>query len=169
MPIARKWILGFTGFCFVVQDSKVSNLFKIIFVILLFLEMLCIAPVSLAEDQNHNWSSRYNLFRGHFKSLPQSEVVYCERLLRSILNELDTKNQCNRGADCALIDQDPFGATVPFPKNQLASMRSRMHEYCERCDDGFSNSVIDDDLINEPVCVDCKCMVSTSFKKESGN
>ena len=65
-----------------------------------------------------------------------------------------------------MIDQDPFGATVPFPKNQIASMKARMKEYCERCDDGFAHSVRNDDLVNEPVCVDGKCMVSTRFKKD---
>jgi len=135
--------------------------------ILGFCGILCITSGLVAEDQKKDWSSSYNMFRSHFKSLSQSEVVYCEMLLGEILNDLDTKNRCNGDADCGLIDQDPFGATVPFPKSHLASMKIRMKEYCERCDDEFSHSVKHNDLINMPVCIDRKCMVITSFKKES--
>jgi hypothetical protein len=120
----------------------------------------------MADDQNKGWAEDYELFRSHFRSLPESELVYCERLLKAILHDLDTKNQCNGNDDCGLIDQDPFGATVAFPKNQIASIKAKMKEYCERCDDGFAHPVRNDDLVNEPVCVNCKCMVSTGCKKK---
>ena len=135
--------------------------------IFIFCGMLCITSVLIAEDQKKDWSSSYDLFRSHFKSLSQSEVVYCERLLREVRNDLDIRNQCNGDADCGLIDQEPFGATVSFPKSYFVSMKAKMKEYCDRCDDGFSHPVKHDDLINKSVCIEEKCMVNTSFKKES--
>ena len=138
-----------------------------IVIISIFCGMLCFTSVLIAEDQKKDWSSSYELFRSHFKSLSQSEVVFCERLLREVLNDLDIRNQCNGDADCGLIDQEPFGATVPFPESYFVSMKAKMKEYFDCCDDGFSHPVKHDDLIYEPVCIEGKCMVSTSFKKES--
>jgi hypothetical protein len=101
------------------------------------------------------------------KPLSKSKVVYCEKILREILNDLDTRNKCNDDDNCVLIDQEPFGKTVPFTKKHFVSMKSKMKEYCDRCDDGFSQFVESDDLINTAVCIDGKCMVSTGFKKEN--
>ncbi|MBW1782453.1 MAG: hypothetical protein JRL30_17135 [Deltaproteobacteria bacterium] len=138
----------------------------IILALLVFSGMFSVTSWLMGDDQSKGWAGNFVLFRSHFKSLPKSDVVYCERLLKGILYELDTNNRCNGDDDCELIDQDPFGATVPFPKNHIVSMKARMKEYCERCDDGFSHSVRNDDLVNKPVCVNGKCMVSTRFKKE---
>ena len=85
-----------------------------ILAILAFCGMFCVTSGLMAEDQKNDWAGNFELFRSHFKSLSESDVVYCERLLRGILHDLDTKNQCNGDADCGLIDQDPFGATVPL-------------------------------------------------------
>jgi hypothetical protein len=65
-----------------------------------------------AGDKNGTWTHSYKFYRNHFKFLSTSEVNYCERLLKEILNNLDMENQCNEDNDCVLIDQDPFGATV---------------------------------------------------------
>ena len=138
----------------------------IILALLVFSGMFCVTSWLMADDQSKGWSKNFELFRSHFKTLLGSDVIYCERLLKGILHDLDTKNQCNGAYDCGLIDQDPFGATVPFSKNQTTSMKARMKEYCERCDDGFSHFVRNDDLVSEPVCVNGKSMVSTRFKNK---
>ena len=147
------------------HKRKMKNSLAIVCIFILS-GLLYITPVLDAEDQNRNWSSNYDSFRKHFKSLSPSEEVYCERLLREILTDLDTKNQCNGDDSCGLIDQEPFGATVPFPKGLSVALKAKMKEYCERCDDGFFHIVKYDDLINKAVCIDGKCMVSTGFKKE---
>ena len=129
--------------------------------------LLYITPALNAEDQNRNWSSNYDSFRQHFKSLSPLEEDYCERLLREILTDLDTKNQCNGDDNCGLINQEPFGTTVPIPKRLSIALKPKMKEYSERCDDGFFHIVKYDDLINKATCIDGKCMVSTGFRKES--
>lgn len=118
----------------------------------------------IAEEQK-GWSANFELMSSHIKSTTKTEKNYCENLLKSILHDLDTLNQCNSDKECSLIDQEPFGDTVPFPTSQVTSMKARMKEYCERCNDEFFNQIINQDLINKPVCVDKKCKVSTSLKK----
>ncbi|MBN1904720.1 MAG: hypothetical protein JW927_06450 [Deltaproteobacteria bacterium] len=118
----------------------------------------------VAEDQK-SWSSNFELMSSHIKPTTKTEKDYCENLLKNILHELDTLNQCNNDNDCSLIDQKPFGETVPFPTSQVTSMKMRMEEYCERCDDKAFHQIKNQDLINKPVCVDKKCKVSTSLKK----
>ena len=134
---------------------------------LIFCGIFLNTPALYTGDQKSDWSSSYEVFHRHFKSLSQSEVAYCEKLLKEILDDLDTKNQCNASDTCDLIDQEPFGATVPFPKSLSAFMKSRMKEYYQRCDDGFSHSVKNNDLINSPVCFNGKCAVTTSFNRGS--
>jgi hypothetical protein len=119
-----------------------------------------------AGDDNKTWSNSYQLYRNHFKSLSPSELTYCERLLKEILNDLDTKNQCSGDDDCGLIDQDPFGATVPFPSRLSEAMKTRMKEYSERCDDGFSYAIRNKDVVDVPVCWKGKCMVKTGFRQK---
>ena len=40
-----------------------------------------------------------------------------------------------------------------------------MKEYCELCDDGFTNFVNKDYIVHEPICMEGKCMVKSSKKK----
>ena len=127
--------------------------------------MILITPGLMAESKESGWVGVYDLFRSHFKPLSESEIVYCENLLQGILHDLDGKNMCNGKADCGLINQEPFGSTVPFPKQYIASMEDRMKEYCELCDDGFTNFVKKDYIVNEPICMEGKCMVMRSKKK----
>jgi hypothetical protein len=122
-------------------------------------------PVNAGND-NGTWSRSYQSYRNHFKSLSPSEVTYCEKLLKEIVNDLDTKNQCSVDDDCVLIDQDPFGATVPFPGRLSEAMKSKMKEYSERCDDGFSHSFRNKDVVDAPVCWKGKCMVKTGFRQK---
>jgi len=119
----------------------------------------------MAENQEGGWTGVFDLFRSHFKPLSESEIAYCENLLQGILYDLDEKNLCNGTDDCGLINQEPFGSTVPFPKQHITSMEIRMKEYCSRCDDGFAHFVKRDYLVHEPICVEGKCMVRTSKKK----
>jgi hypothetical protein len=125
---------------------------------------LIVSLSSNAEDQNRNWSSSYDYFRKHFKSLSPPEGVYCESLLKEILNDLDTKDHCDGDDDCILINQEPFGDTVPFPRRLSEEMKNRMKGYCDSCDNGSFHSAENKDLIHRPVCHNGKCMVSTSFK-----
>jgi hypothetical protein len=120
-----------------------------------------------ATDDNTTWFQSYKLNREHFKSLSPSEITYCEKLLKEILDDLDSKNQCNDDNDCILIDQEPFGDVVPYPKKLGEGMKKKMKEYCDRCDDGFSHSIKNEGLVDIPVCHNGKCKVKTSLKKKN--
>jgi hypothetical protein len=143
-----------------------KNFFSLVLMLFFCGVFLC-TPALHAEDQKRDWSSSYNSFRRHFRSLSQTEVAYCEKLLQEILDDLDTKNQCNASGTCVLIDQEPFGATVPFPKSLSAFMKSRMKKYYQYCDDGFSHSFKNNDLINNPVCLNGTCTVKTRLRRGS--
>lgn len=135
-----------------------------IFSLLVVCCFLLTASCLIAEDDK-SWTTNFELMRLHIKPATKMEKNYCENLLKSILNDLDTLNQCNNDKECSLVDQKPFGSTVPVPISQVTSMKSRMEEYCERCDDGAFHQNINQDIINKPVCVDKKCKVGTSLKK----
>jgi hypothetical protein len=138
--------------------------FRATLALLILFIIICVATVLRAEDQKEGWSATYDLFRSHFKPLSELEMAFCEGLLKGILYDLDTKNLCNISADCALINQDPFGSTVSIPNKFRTSLKIRMQEYYDRCDDGFSHSVINSNLTHEPVCMEGKCMVRTNKK-----
>jgi hypothetical protein len=127
--------------------------------------MIFITPGLMAGNNGGGWVGVFDLFRSHFKPLSESEIVYCENRLQGILHDLDGKNVCSGISDCGLINQEPFGSTVPFPKRYIASMENRMKEYCELCDDGFTNFVNKDYIVHEPICMEGKCMVKSSKKK----
>ena len=121
-----------------------------------------------AMDDNTTWSQAYTLFREHFdKSLSTSEITHCDKLLNEILNDLDVKNQCDDNNDCILIDQQPFGSVVPYPKIIATRMKIKMIDYYALCDDGSFHSSKYEDLVNTPVCKVGKCMVKTNSRKKN--
>ena len=140
--------------------------FKTIIFLLLF-GMLMIPVCIKANENDAGWLSSYPKLRKMFKSLSSSEEVYCEGLLRSILSDLDNKNQCSTDENCILIDKPPFGITVPIPKTLEKDVSEKMTEYGKRCDGGYSHLMRHDDLYFIPVCFDGKCMVKTGIKKKA--
>ncbi len=140
--------------------------FKIITVLIIIISGLyntCLAQNVL--DNDTTWTESYERYRNGFKKLSAAEIKYCENLLKEVLSDLDTMNQCSNDNDCTLIEQAPFGNTVPFPVILSKLMEAKMKEYSKQCDGSVLPSYINKDLINRPVCWKNKCMVSTSSKK----
>ncbi len=131
--------------------------------LLMIIFSFTVSPSLSADEHDENWSKSYESYRQHFKSLSPSDAAHCEKLLKELLSDLDTKNQCNGDDDCVLIDQNPFGATVPFPKRLSEIMKGKMKVYCERCDDGSFHSIKSDN--DAPVCWKGKCIVKSGVKK----
>lgn len=117
------------------------------------------------KDDDGSWSQSYEDYRKHIKSLTPQARASCEKLLKEILSDLDTKNKCSTDAHCSLIGQDPFGATIPIRTEEAHNLKIKMKKFRETCDDGSSHSIGHNDIENIPVCWKNKCMVKTRFKK----
>ena len=131
---------------------------------LVFGDVTTFAQMRLKND-NVGWSQSYENYRNHIKPLAPGARHQCERLLKEILSDLDTKNTCSTDAHCSLIGQDPFGASIPIRTEEASRSKIKMKKFGETCDDGSSHSVRHNDIENIPVCWKNKCMVKTSFKK----
>jgi hypothetical protein len=132
--------------------------------ILVLGNIVALAQTALKDDA-HSWSRSYEDFRKHIRPLTPQAKASCEKLLKEILRALDTKNKCSADAYCTLIDQDPFGATVPIRTDEAQNLKTKMKAFRHACDDGFSHSVRHGDIENIAVCSKNKCMVQTRFKK----
>ena len=135
--------------------------------LLLSLLIFCVFIASAqAQNNNVSWSQSYQDYRNHIKPLAIGKKQQCEKLLSEILSDLDTKNNCSIDADCSLIDQDPFGATIPVRIKEDNAIKAKMKKYRETCDDGSFHGVKNMETMNLPVCLKTKCMVKTSLKKK---
>jgi len=146
-----------------------KKMIKLIIIFLLTLVPLVdITPPLAMEVMKNNitWSQSYEDIRKNMKPLSPSEKSKCEKLLRELLNDLDTKNSCNSDRDCSLIDQEPFGATVPILTKDADDVIKKMKTYSDKCDNGSFHVVRDKELENIPVCWKHKCMVKTGFKNK---
>lgn len=123
-------------------------------------------PQTAVKHYGDSWSASFEDYRKHIKSLTPAAKASCEKLLREILTDLDTKNQCSLDSHCSLIDQDPFGATIPIRTAEAHNVQKKMKTFRNACDDGSAHSVRDDEIENLPVCWKNKCMVKTRFKKK---
>jgi len=119
-----------------------------------------------SQDRRMTWTSSFKIYRNHFKVLSPSQMKHCEALLADFLTALDTKNQCTDDGHCVLINQSPFGNTIPVPSTLSETMKAKAREYGERCDDGDIHFVTDEQLVYYPVCQNGKCMVKTTFKEQ---
>ena len=138
--------------------------------ILLLLSILVLGNLAAlaqiaVKDNDGSWSKSYEGFRKHIRPLTPQVKASCEKMLKEILSALDTKNKCSNDAYCTLIDQDPFGATVPIRTEEAHNLKIKMKDFREACDNGYTHSVRDNDIENMPVCWKNKCMVQTRFKK----
>lgn len=120
------------------------------------------------HGDNQTWSQSFQFYLSHLKPMSSTDRDSCKKLLKEILNDLDSKNNCKSDDDCRLIDEEPFGAHIPFPHNSTDAIAIKMKDYRERCHDGKTHSIRHDDLINTPVCWEERCMVKTSFREDGG-
>ncbi len=119
------------------------------------------------KGNDETWSRLFPFYLSHIKPMSSSDSNACKKLLKEILDDLDSKNYCKRDVDCTLIDQEPFGAYIPFPLNLADVTAIKMKNYRQRCHDEKTHPIRHDDLINTPVCWKGRCMLKTGFREDS--
>jgi len=127
--------------------------------------MMAITGTLAQEIEKTTWSQSYKSYRSDIKPMPKKEKIKCEQRLKEILKDLDTKNKCDIDEECTLLDQAPFGNTVPILKKDAEETKSKMKTYDEACVDPSMHFVPNEELVHIPVCWKNKCMVKTSLKK----
>jgi hypothetical protein len=133
--------------------------------VVLFIILMAVTPLLAQEPENTTWSQSYESYRTDIKPMPEKEKIKCEQRLHEILNDLDTRNNCDTDEECTLLDQKPFGNTVPMLKKDAEQTKSKMKKYNETCVDPSKHFVPNKDLVHLPVCWKNRCMVKTSLKK----
>jgi hypothetical protein len=81
--------------------------------------------------------------------MPKKEKNKCEKLLKEILRDLDTKNNCSVDEDCTLMSQEPFGDTVPILKKHARGTESKMKKYNDTCVDHSIHFVPNKELVKQ--------------------
>lgn len=130
-----------------------------------FIMMMATPRASAQEIENTTWSQSYKSYRSDIKPLPKKEKMKCEQRLKEILKDLDTKNKCDANEECTLLDQDPFGNTVPILKRDAEETKSKIKKYDEACVNPSMHGFTNKELVHIPICWKNKCMVKTSLKK----
>jgi len=131
-----------------------------------FIITAAITCTSAQGIENKTWSQSYESYRINIKPMQKKkDKMKCEQSLKDILKDLDTKNKCNIDEECTLLDQEPFGDTVPIRKKDAEATKTKIKKYNEACVDPSMHFVSNKELVHIPVCWKNKCMVKTSLKK----
>lgn len=115
-----------------------------------------------------SWEAAYAERRTTIRQgLTLAERERCEERLKTILQDLYTKNGCADDRECALLEALPFGA-VAVRAAMRPDLRDRMSDFKTHCDDGsthFAEPADCPDLIQEAVCHEGRCMIAAYAKK----
>ena len=79
--------------------------------------------------------------------------------------EMHDNATCSIDADCTLLNQNPFGATVPVRTEKGKPLLSKMKQFKAKYDNNSSHAVQGIAAMSAPACVRNRCLVRTSNNK----
>lgn len=116
-----------------------------------------------SNDAQHKWGDSLDAFKANIRVLDQPAKKVCEERLRQILESLDASPACSVDSECALLNQDPFGATVPIHVSRAKALLANMKQFALSCDNHLSHSNQMTGTVSVPACVKSRCAVLTSL------
>ncbi len=116
-------------------------------------------------EEGHKWVDSFNAYKANIRALDPTAKKACESQLHRILKTIDDNAMCAVVSECTLLDQDPFGSTVPVRAESAKALLSDMKQFTHSCDDHSSHSVRNNGTVSVPACVKNRCMVRTSLKR----
>jgi len=111
----------------------------------------------------HKWIDSFDAYKATIRVLDPTPRAACETQLRRILTTIDNNAVCTADAECTLINQDPFGSTVPIRVQRRSSLLVEMRQFKESCDNNSFHSVQNSETVSAPVCVKNRCAVKSSL------
>jgi thiamine biosynthesis lipoprotein ApbE len=116
-----------------------------------------------ATDAQGKWTNSFDDFKANIRVLDKPAKQVCEDNLRKILKSLDAVESCSVDSECTLLNQDPFGSTVPVHVDRAKAVLARMKQFAGSCDNHALRSVQNNGTVSVPACVKNRCVVLTSL------
>jgi hypothetical protein len=113
------------------------------------------------------WLDTFEAHRESIRPLDPTARKACESQLHQILKDLDDHAACAVDSECTLVDQQPFGRTVPIRADSATAVLSAMKGFARSCDSHLSHSVQNNEMVSSPACVKNRCLVRVSWKAGS--
>jgi len=114
-------------------------------------------------DGQGKWTDSFDAFKANIRVLNEPAKKGCEDHLRKILESLDTVESCSVDTECTLLNQDPFGSTVPVRVNRAKALLADMKQFAQSCDNHALRSIQNNGTVSVPACVKNRCVVLTSL------
>lgn len=135
---------------------------------------LCAVPAIASaqlngESTTHKWIDSFGSYRQDINPNNKDQISTCQEKLKSVLTEIDSNQDCESDAQCALVGQEPFGHTVPVRADVADSLVAKMKDFRELCISESYQAFYNPDLVHTPICLKRKCMVETSDKERAYN
>ena len=134
---------------------------KIGFILLLLVICVEVRAQTISPKSSHKWLDSFELRKAGIHPLDASQIQKCESTLRNILKSIDENSYCAEAADCVLLNQDPFGATVPVRNEFAKTLLPQMKVFSEKCDSNSFVSSQDIAKMSVPGCFENRCVVLT--------
>jgi hypothetical protein len=119
----------------------------------------------IGTEARRKWVDSFSAHKANIRALDPTATKACESQLHRILKAIDDNAVCSVDSECTLLDQDPFGNTVPVRVERAKALLADMKRFAYSCDNHSSRSVRDNGTVNVPGCVKNRCMVLTSLKR----
>jgi hypothetical protein len=107
----------------------------------------------------HHWIDSFDEYKKSIRSLEPAAHEQCVTELRNILEGIDNNASCSNDSECTLLNQDPFGNTVPVRVDAGSALLSRMQHFKASCDNGRLQSNPELPAESTPVCSQTRCLV----------
>ena len=115
-------------------------------------------------EKQRRWVDSFDAYKSQMRTQGSAATRACEGQLQRILKAVDDNGTCAVDSDCTLVNQEPFGRSVPVRMDSARALQANMKQYREACDNQ-SSRVYNRELVHVPACVQGRCMVKTSVKK----
>jgi hypothetical protein len=118
----------------------------------------CLWAQSAPADA-HRWLDSFAAFKESIRPLEPAAAARCEEELHAILKQIDDNGTCSADTDCTLVNQDPFGATVPVRAEARTGLLSAMRSFKASCDNDRMHSNMELAAESAPTCHQGRCWV----------
>jgi len=118
-----------------------------------------------AAETPRKWVDSFNAYKSQMRPLGAAATRACEGQLQRILKAVDDNGACTVDSDCTLVNQEPFGRTIPIRMDSARALQANMKQFRDACDNQLSQAFYNSELVHVPACVQGRCMVKTSVKK----
>jgi len=120
---------------------------------------VCLRVYAASPDAVHHWLDSFEAYKESIRALEPAMRERCVAELHSILETIDGNASCSADSDCTILNQDPFGATVPVRTETGKALLLEMQSFKASCDNNSMHSNQELAGASMPVCLQNRCLV----------